>query len=1095
MTTTNNLDDVFIDVVYENNAQEVFKKLNDIDNQRDLLMSRWVWELIQNARGTAGSQSSLQIEVVLEHDQLIFRHNGACFKDREIAHLIFHGSSKHDPSDIGKFGSGFITTHLISRRVRVRGSLVDGRPFDFVLNRQGKDAAELREAMEKSKAEFQASLVKTSSSVPSPFTTEYSYPLNDLIREVVAKGIHSLKLSAAYIFAFNPMLQRLKISALDGSVDLTQEALEPISPNTRRMGLCENGGGTKQWLISLFEGDVVAAIAIESNNDSFAVRLPVGIPRLFVAFPLNSTENFFLPLVLNSEKFSPREERDGFYLGTSDNETNANNQKLFIVGCQSIVKLISMAAQQDWANAARATFISAFTTPPWANDDWLRSQVRDVLIDGFRNNPLLRTASGKTINPKSAWIPVSQNAATSQALWQVTEHLINAADFLPRAQDQGAWGQSLESWIAFLKPTDPKPKESWTIEKLAVHLETLKSVSGVTATLQTDKAAISWINEVHSLVIKAGCLESLRHRALIPNEKGDLVPLGRLHRDGGIDTRLKDLAELLGVSFRASLIHPGIITPEILAELNSLTEEKVLSQLLDLVRQRSRENPLQADIQKANVCLFTWLLEKNKTVHLDNYPVFSQQDSSNKTTLLHLRSNTVPTERWIAPVCLWPEAAKGFSDLFSDSLILHPDYAAACTEAMQWDKLATDGYLYLGPLFEAESKVSDFLPDEPLPDDEIKAKPHSEAPQMRTSIAFFAGDDRFVIDRSRGSEIRALKLIHFLLDYVLPADPKAFEEHAVNCDNGKEHRFYHAAWLSPLRNRTWIPIGKSKFPPSAESMASLLTKEPELLRRLSDARVSQFFKIIGANPADLMLRSVGRNDPERMSLIQSLAVIATATGNDPERVKALAGAIENDPTVLILVEERRNRQETIKRNQALGALVESLFEQSFLGTGLVANRTGPGHDYKIQPVEGEEDDAGRIELVGPQGSVFVEIKATTTNVARMSVKQVGEAISNKDRYFLCVVAVSNANLSVDDFKTKARFVLNIGELFQNLWREYVSMQNAVNQTPKYESGLAIELNDQQAKFRVDEAVWQAGVNFENVIIEFKSRLSQIKVGV
>src|SRR5205814_7069377 len=141
----------------ENNAQEVFKRLEELDNQRLVLASRWVWELVQNARGVAGSQNDLAIEFAVEGDHLRFRHNGALFRDREIAHLILHGSTKHDPRDIGKFGSGFITTHLISRRVRVRGSLVDGRTFDFELNREGKDATELREAMKRSKEQFQAS--------------------------------------------------------------------------------------------------------------------------------------------------------------------------------------------------------------------------------------------------------------------------------------------------------------------------------------------------------------------------------------------------------------------------------------------------------------------------------------------------------------------------------------------------------------------------------------------------------------------------------------------------------------------------------------------------------------------------------------------------------------------------------------------------------------------------------------------------------------------------------------------------------------------------------------------------------------------------
>src|ERR1035437_284097 len=197
------LDEVFNDVVYDNNAQEVFKKLKALDNDRDLLVSRWVWELIRNARGTAGSHAALEIEVALGGDRLTFRHNGACFKDREIAHLILHGSTKHDPRDIGKFGSGFITTHLISRRVRVCGSLIDGRTFDFELNRDGADAAELREAMKRSKEEFQASLGQAAQPVPAPYTTEYAYPVSAPIRPVVVKGIEALRQSAAYIFAFN----------------------------------------------------------------------------------------------------------------------------------------------------------------------------------------------------------------------------------------------------------------------------------------------------------------------------------------------------------------------------------------------------------------------------------------------------------------------------------------------------------------------------------------------------------------------------------------------------------------------------------------------------------------------------------------------------------------------------------------------------------------------------------------------------------------------------------------------------------------------------------------------------------------------------
>jgi hypothetical protein len=1089
MPTDNSLSDVFNQVVYDNNAQEVFKKLNDLDNKRDVLVSRWVWELIQNARGTAGSQNTLQIEVVLDRDQLVFRHNGAPFKDREIAHLIYHGSSKHDPKDIGKFGSGFITTHLLSRRVRVRGTLSDGRPFDFILNRDGKDAPELRFAMEQSKEDFIASLDRKPEAVPAPFTTEYAYPLNESIREVVLKGIESLRRSAAYIFAFNSMLQRLKISTPDGPVDLTRRELEPLFPGSRYQGLCLNAQEPKQWLVTLSENNVEAAMALEASGENFAVQLPVGVPRLFVAFPLNNTENFGLPLVLNSELFAPPEDRDGIYLGTSENEINAKNKELFIVGCQTIVRQISHAAQQSWSNTASATSIQPFANPSWANGDWLRVQIREVLIQGFRTEKLLRTVSGSIIAPQSAWIPISQNSASSKELWHITGQLKIAADLLPCAQDQEAWGQSLQSWLPFLQPVAPNPKEIWSVEKLAVHLEGLKSVSGVTAALETGQDAIAWINAVHALIVKAGCFELFRQRALIPNEKGNFVSLNSLHLHDKIDETLKDIAEQLDYPIRANLIHSDITSQDIQKALSTYTEASLVTKTLELIRTRFPEHPLPVAVRSASVKFFGWLLTRNQTVHLDNYPVLSQVDSvENAMSRLKLHANAEEKQRWLAPIAFWPDPAKEFSDLFSDKVILHPDYADACANLESWEKLQSNGYLRLAPFFESESKVSDFLPDLPLSPEEEKSKPSSETTLTRSEIPFLTGEDHSVLNRARGSAKKAIKVLKFLSDFILDADPNAFEVVTTKCDNGKEHRFYRAAWLTSLRNR-WVPAGEGRLEPTAQSMATLLSEEPELLKRLSDPRIAQLFTIMGASPAELLLRTVGKDDPERMSLIQTLTQLNKAAGNDPEKLKAFAGAVEQDSEVFRFALERQQHRETVKRNQALGALVESLFEQAFAGTDLVPKRTGPGHDYLIKIAEDEEQDVGGIEVKGPHGKVYVEIKATTTGVARMSELQVKEAVANKDRYFLCVVAVTSTVLGMEDFKSQARFVTNIGELFQNLWAEYTSMNLAVRKTKTEDSGLAIELSDQQAKFRVDKTVWQAGSNFENVIAEFKSRLT------
>src|SRR5262249_46980401 len=158
-----------------------------------------------------------------------------------------------------------------------------------------------------------------------------------------------------------------------------KEPLDPIAPTTLRMALRVDGEESSQWLVTTDDEDVTAAIALDAKDGAASVRLPTDIPRLFVAFPLNGTENLCIPLVLNSELFAPREERDGIFLGTSDTKDNEKNKILFTAGCHRMLSLISLAAKKDWPNAAAATRLQRFANPAWANEAWLRSQIRKVL--------------------------------------------------------------------------------------------------------------------------------------------------------------------------------------------------------------------------------------------------------------------------------------------------------------------------------------------------------------------------------------------------------------------------------------------------------------------------------------------------------------------------------------------------------------------------------------------------------------------------------------------------------------------------------------------------------------------------------------------
>ena len=64
----------------ESNAQGVFKYLNELKNNRDLYKSRWIWELLQNARdAAAGKSTSLMASVEYQEGELTFLYEHCTF--------------------------------------------------------------------------------------------------------------------------------------------------------------------------------------------------------------------------------------------------------------------------------------------------------------------------------------------------------------------------------------------------------------------------------------------------------------------------------------------------------------------------------------------------------------------------------------------------------------------------------------------------------------------------------------------------------------------------------------------------------------------------------------------------------------------------------------------------------------------------------------------------------------------------------------------------------------------------------------------------------------------------------------------------------
>ena len=118
-------------VLQENTAQAIHQQLEQLDNQKDRYSRRWIWELFQNAVDAVSGGQLATIRIRHLGNKFSFSHNGAPFQQKEILHLIFHGSTKREREGvIGRYGTGFLTTHVLSKTVRITAPLHHKLPWE-----------------------------------------------------------------------------------------------------------------------------------------------------------------------------------------------------------------------------------------------------------------------------------------------------------------------------------------------------------------------------------------------------------------------------------------------------------------------------------------------------------------------------------------------------------------------------------------------------------------------------------------------------------------------------------------------------------------------------------------------------------------------------------------------------------------------------------------------------------------------------------------------------------------------------------------------------------------------------------------------------
>ena len=1076
-------EDERIEILIENTAQGILNDLKDHMASQARARTRWGWELLQNARD-AGADV---VSVKHDEDKVVFWHNGDGFTRKEVGHLIHYGSTKtEDNATIGQYGSGFLTTHLLSPEIRVSGSLEDGQRFRFRLIREITSVNRLAESLKQAWRDFQNSLTPPSASGGSG--TEFIYPLNSGVSnaaKVVESGIAMLKLCAPFAVVFNDEFSSIEIKSRSETT-----AYKRRSPLSKERGLHKVvieetvNGIRRERRYVVAQGEIAqVAIPLETNGGDTICAPIREIPKLFLGFPLIGTEDFGFPAVINSLKFTPTENRDGVYAGQNDNNAaNIQNEKIIEEACGLLVELIDFAAESGWRNICELARVPHTVNYNRIDKDWFKGRVNTLFVEKIREKAIALNGAGERIPPDALKLPFAETAEGALTLWDLLADWKRREKVLPRRDEAAGWRDAVQSWAEITMRSASSYRETVDGDGLAKIVHNASPASAPLnhrvrcLNLKKDVDPIRWLDRLIGFLLKNGFRDSVLRQRIVPSQSRILHPLPRFLRDKGIDEELKDIAHLAHEwRIRPKLRDVRVVSLKDEIGAGDWNNEDAARFLIDNLNARAVKNPDKVCFE-ASKRLFAWIVGREDWDTLRTLPVFSAEyESANRQTARDtLKLGNSPTRRNLplAPVASWEEALQPYSELFPMRHTLADFYFDAISDSETWDALAREGFVRNGVIVKYEDRLND--PTRFHADDLSEEDDHLTAELVPvTDIAFRTGTDIGIMARARQSRSRARLFWRFVTEWLIHKDPDGLEVKQASCICGEEHGYYPAEWIAPLHENKWIPIEgtRSARQANAQSLADLLRGGEWTLASLDDNPAAvKLLEAIGVTQFDLTRSFMAETAEKRAKQDEDFTKIMIASDGDLGPVSKVAEYMNDDPGLFAHIVERQEHMGIVHRNQCLGAHVEDLVRQSLESEGFIVKRTGIGSDFEIEP-----DDAARLELAHGDKSWLIEVKATTRREVHMTYAQAITAERRRDGFLLCVVPIDSAkpHPELEDVRASMRFVSDIGarldEPMQRL-RDFRVSEGKV--AAYYSDGVQLVVDPSAPRVSVANTVWE-----------------------
>ena len=338
---------------------------NDTDINKNKNRRRWIWELIQNA-SDCFENKPVDIRVDSTDSKVVFKHSGKCFNKENLIDLYTQISAKRTNEEkTGKFGTGFISTHLLSTKVKIRGIYQSSdnkfRKLDLLLDRSATNDNDLRNSI--SAALDNIDNLDNSEIIDNYYkystAFEYNYDASEIriskeeFQRACKEAYKDWEKTIPFVLTFSDKIGTVQFNNIIVKKELIKEGTSykriEIRYYDQNMVLFRS----IPILIKYEDSTSIACLLSTDKNSIHNFEDMSTYPKLFCVFPLIGTENFPFPVIINDSNFYVTKERDNILINQNINVNILNkaltlyNKLLKIIEKNNIGKSYNICKIED----------------------------------------------------------------------------------------------------------------------------------------------------------------------------------------------------------------------------------------------------------------------------------------------------------------------------------------------------------------------------------------------------------------------------------------------------------------------------------------------------------------------------------------------------------------------------------------------------------------------------------------------------------------------------------------------------------------------------------------------------------------------------